>query len=198
MSRAGPWYAARGLQVVPVTSCVIFMRCSVINTDVVAVHAASHRAICTVFISVRLQGSPHARSLQQQVENTPPADITSVTTPEQLRESIRRGDRDIVIQAHLDLTDLPLASYTACAKNCSNPLGLVEARSIRVCATLSSRWLFIRPSSVSGLCFVRAPGSTCPGGRAVPPALPGREPDTSAQRCWLHACFGVCPPGSLL
>eukprot|EP00892_Ulva_mutabilis_P002846 jgi/Ulvmu1/12562/UM091_0003.1 len=72
-----------------------------------------------------------ARTLQQEVADSPAAQVTRVSTPGQLEAAIQAGARDVVIVNHLDLTGLVAETYSACAKPCKNPLGLVEGRSIR-------------------------------------------------------------------
>jgi len=61
------------------------------------------------------------------------ADVTFVSTPQELEDAVRGGARDIVILSHLDLTGLPLRNTTQCT-GCLGMLGDVHAwtRSIRV------------------------------------------------------------------
>ena len=83
--------------------------------------------------NVGLQDGVHARSLREAVAAVAPEELTYVSTPRELRDSIKSRARDIVIQNHLDLTDLELDAYQGvCANVCENPLGIVQARSIRV------------------------------------------------------------------
>lgn len=65
--------------------------------------------------------------------NALPADISFVTTPQELFEAVRDGAQDIVITSHLDLTGLPLRNSTQCT-GCQAMLGDVHpwTRSIRV------------------------------------------------------------------
>ena len=80
-----------------------------------------------------LQGTSHRRTLQQQVANTPSESIVYVATAKELIESIKSKARDIVIENHLDLTDEDLQNLSDfCEGICQNPLGVVDARSIRV------------------------------------------------------------------
>jgi hypothetical protein len=63
----------------------------------------------------------------------PPAQITSVSTPLQLKQAIKRGARDIVITNHLDLTTLQVEDTSICPDGCQTPLSEIRVtRSIRV------------------------------------------------------------------
>lgn len=85
----------------------------------------------------------HARSLQETAATLEPADVVMVSTPAELKASIRNGSLDIVITEHMDLTDLTLESTDVCSTGCNNPFGVIDrTRSIRVRATLSSLLCF--------------------------------------------------------
>eukprot|EP00892_Ulva_mutabilis_P002845 jgi/Ulvmu1/12561/UM091_0002.1 len=81
-------------------------------------------SVCTV-------GKARTRSLQQTVDALAPASIVRVSTAEELRDSVRQRAQDIVIENHIDLTDLPLQDFNICPVGCANPIGVVHARSIR-------------------------------------------------------------------
>ena len=61
------------------------------------------------------------------------ANITTVLTAEEFQAALMAGVQDILIEAHLDLTDLPLA-YNANRSNIATALGDIKpsTRSIRV------------------------------------------------------------------
>lgn len=62
--------------------------------------------------------------------------VTTVSTPEGLREAVQNGALDILITEHLDLTTIPLVKTSICAEGCDSPLGEITAtRSIRVRAS---------------------------------------------------------------
>lgn len=73
------------------------------------------------------------RQLLQELPEIPSAEITNVNTPQQLVAAIGRGDRDIVITDHLDLTTVPLMRTGICLVGCMSPLGVLkgQTRSIR-------------------------------------------------------------------
>lgn len=106
-----------------------------------------------------LQGTSHLRTLQQQVENAPSESIVYVATAKELIQSIKSKARDIVIENHLDLTDEDLQNLSDfCEGTCQNPLGVVDARSIRVSPA-------VRATQAASL-----PCTECPCARA--PQLP--------------------------
>jgi hypothetical protein len=58
--------------------------------------------------------------------------VTTVSTPEGLRDAVQSGALDIVITEHLDLTTLELLPISKC-EDCVSPLGeITTTRSIRV------------------------------------------------------------------
>jgi hypothetical protein len=72
--------------------------------------------------------------------------VTTVSTPEGLRDAVQRGDPDIVITEHLDLTTLELLQTSPYFKS---PLGDIEkTRSIRVRNSLDSTLLKTRTYAV--------------------------------------------------
>jgi hypothetical protein len=59
-------------------------------------------------------------------------DVTTVSTPQGLRDAVQRGALDIVITEHLDMTTLELLPISDC-EDCMSPLGGIHrTRSIRV------------------------------------------------------------------
>lgn len=83
------------------------------------------------------------RQLLQELPEIPSAEVTNVNTPQQLVAAIGRGDRDIVVTDHLDLTTVPLKPTGICLVGCMSPLGVLkgQTRSIRVCIPLAGTLL---------------------------------------------------------
>lgn len=72
------------------------------------------------------------------------ANVTRVPTPVELLEALQRGDRDVVITEHMDLTSLqPLGAGSAlCPTGCSGPLQAASLLAIN-----GTRSLRVRASS---------------------------------------------------
>jgi hypothetical protein len=97
------------------------------------------------------------RTLKQAAE-IEPLNVTTVSTPEGLRDAVQNGALDIVITEHLDLTTLQLLKTSICPVGCDSPLGeIATTRSIRVRAplhcdaiqstsALSCGWLWVHTS----------------------------------------------------
>lgn len=59
--------------------------------------------------------------------------VAYVATPEAMLHAVLKDRRHIVIQAHLDLTTLPLRETSVCPEGCASPLPDIRGvESIRV------------------------------------------------------------------
>lgn len=80
-----------------------------------------------------------ASSVQQTVDDLEPEQVVQVATPEEFVKSVENKDLDIVITNHIDLRYQPQKDGSLiCKTGCDNALGVVTARSIRVCWVLSA------------------------------------------------------------